>query len=424
MWSCRKFCKAAWLLTCALVIIAVPVLALAMLRANYDTHSIAWSVGGIFVVLALPISFFDVTQHLENYTRPPQQKKIIRILLMVPVYAVDAWLALRFKDLAIYIDTVRECYEAYVIYSFFEFLVAYVGDEHILASKLSQKPPVHHIWPFTYVFQPWAMGEEFIRGCKAGVHNYVVLRPLTTLIALFCEWGNVYGQGQLVFDRAYLYLAFVNNASQIWAVYCLVLFYQACHEELAQMGPLAKFLCVKAVVFFSWWQSVLFDLLFKFGVITAEDSVSANYDREDVSLGIQDFLICVEMFVAAIAHTYAFSAKEYMTESATSPRRSFWSSLRDMLDLSDITNDMYGRVQDTTQSTLLLASSISKKIQPGPAVQAAAHVQLPLVEHNETRSRPTKVEIARGPEVGLAPLLLLAQESEMSNGGPGRYSVH
>ena len=63
---------------------------------------------GIFVVLALPISFWGVLEHLDSYTRPLEQKRIIRILFMVPVYAINSWLALRFKNSAIYINTLRE----------------------------------------------------------------------------------------------------------------------------------------------------------------------------------------------------------------------------------------------------------------------------------------------------------------------------
>ena len=78
----------------------------------------------------------------------------------------------------------------------------------------------------------------------------------------------MYGEGELSFGRAYVYLTLVNNASQIWAIYCLVLFYQAAHSELKPMKPFAKFVCVKAVVFFSWWQSLAIDLLFELHVIT------------------------------------------------------------------------------------------------------------------------------------------------------------
>jgi hypothetical protein len=35
--------------------------------------------------------------HTEYYTRPRLQRHVIRILWMVPIYGVDAWLALRFR---------------------------------------------------------------------------------------------------------------------------------------------------------------------------------------------------------------------------------------------------------------------------------------------------------------------------------------
>jgi hypothetical protein len=47
----------------------------------------------------------------------------------VPIYALDAWFALRFKDARIYLDPIRECYEAYVIYNFFAYLLSYLEDE-------------------------------------------------------------------------------------------------------------------------------------------------------------------------------------------------------------------------------------------------------------------------------------------------------
>jgi hypothetical protein len=44
----------------------------------------------------------------------------------------------------------------------------------------------------------------------------------------------------------------INNLSQFIAMYHLVLFYRAHREALRPMNPIGKFLCIKAVVFFSF----------------------------------------------------------------------------------------------------------------------------------------------------------------------------
>lgn len=81
--------------------------------------------------------------HLEYYTRPKLQIRIIRILWMVPVYAINSWLALGFKDAQPVLDAIRECYEAFVVYNFFEFLMAYLQDElGDIAAYYSTKEPV------------------------------------------------------------------------------------------------------------------------------------------------------------------------------------------------------------------------------------------------------------------------------------------
>lgn len=88
--------------------------------------------------------------------------------------------------------------------------------------------------------------------CKHGILQYTVVRPVMTLLAVFCELGGVYGEGIFKANYAFPYISAVNNFSQFLAMYCLVLFYRANSEELAHMKPIGKFLCIKAVVFFSF----------------------------------------------------------------------------------------------------------------------------------------------------------------------------
>jgi hypothetical protein len=377
----RKVLKTIWVLINLPVLIVLPVAAWDMYRHDMAPHFIAWFVSGVFVLLALPITFYEVrrvpassgalfpthpptnssrppraspltlpsppsvqvAQHLENYRMPRLQRHVIRILFMVPIYAVDCWLALRFKDSTIYFDTVRECYEAYVIYNFYTYCTVYLqefcnpGLEHIVA----RKPQQSHVWPVSAFLDMPKMGEPFLRLCRHGVIAYVVARPLTTALAFVTEANGAYGDGQITnFWVAYPYLAFVNNFSQAWAMYCLILFYRATYEELAPIRPFYKFLTVKAVVFLSFWQGQAILLAVKYKIIVVKETWT-DYDAADVATGLQEFAICIEMFFAAIAHAYAFPPSEYAVGAqSTAPARKLADNIADMFDLRDVYHDV------------------------------------------------------------------------------------
>ena len=52
----------------------------------------------------------------------------------------------------------------------------------------------------------------------------------------------------------YLYITIVNNVSISLALYALFLFYFATRDLLSCYDPVLKFLIVKSVVFFAFWQ--------------------------------------------------------------------------------------------------------------------------------------------------------------------------
>jgi hypothetical protein len=49
---------------------------------------------------------------------------------MVVIYAIESWLSLRFRSFAIYIETAREAYEAFVLWSFFRLLLSYLASRY------------------------------------------------------------------------------------------------------------------------------------------------------------------------------------------------------------------------------------------------------------------------------------------------------
>ena len=61
------------------------------------------------------------------------------------------------------------------------------------------------------------------------------------------------------------YLVILKSLSQLFTMYCLLLFYKVLKEKRSPIQLVGKFLCVKLMVFVSLWQAVLIALLVKVG---------------------------------------------------------------------------------------------------------------------------------------------------------------
>jgi len=268
----------------------------------------------VFCTLLLSIRL--IVLHLTHWHMPDVQKYVVRILWMVPLYSIQSWLSLRFHEARLYIDTLRNLYEAYVICSFVYYLIALLGGQNAMVEMLERKRDMHlhhlgeHTFPLNLFFPPWSLGREFMLQCKHGVLQYVVARTVTTLLTLFLEPLELYGEGKFNWNVAYPYMTCALNASVMYALYCLVKLFHAVHYELRHWSPLGKFLCIKGVVFFTWWQGVLIYFLKAHGWI--RDIRSWNLTASDVANGLIDYCVCVEMVLFAVAHMYAFPYTEYL----------------------------------------------------------------------------------------------------------------
>lgn len=119
-------------------------------------------------------------------------------------------------------------------------------------------------------------------------------------VALESAWG---GENSPKFVRGFTVFAGVaSNASVGTAFYGLLSFFHAVEHELAWCGPMAKFYSVKGVIFLTFWQGMVITLLVHFGFHIRSRRMADQ---------IQNFLICVEMFLASLVHTVAFAHDQW-----------------------------------------------------------------------------------------------------------------
>ena len=154
---------------------------------------------------------------------------------------------------------------------------------------------------------PWQMGSEFVIKCKTGVFQYVVVRFFNTLLTTVLFTLGIYEEGKYSITKPFIWMTAVNFCSQSWALYSLFLFFLCAHKELHGMRPFSKFLCIKLIIFFSWWQALLIGILVRVGRINQGSGLSA----QEVAVEIRVTLISCEMLLAAIAFMYAFPISEF-----------------------------------------------------------------------------------------------------------------
>jgi len=215
-----------------------------------------------------------------------------------------------------------------------------------------------------------------VAGCRTGVNFYVFWRVITGLLEFALTPFGLYEVGNFNIDSIYLYVALINNFACCWAIYCLVLFYFGCEEDLTSISPLSKFLCIKAVVFFSWWQSVILVLVEDSGGLRNHASWT-SYNEGDIAEGVQDFLICIEMLFIAIAHTWSFSYKEFRVaktnEDDQADRDTLFARAVSMFDFRDIGQDVMHSTRnpvmpEVDRDTLAPLLGPSPRLSPGLAI--------------------------------------------------------
>ena len=86
-------------------------------------------------------------------------------------------------------------------------------------------------------------------------------------------------------------------------------------------------------------QGVIITILINTGLLSNIFGTTSKNDPKDVSSSLQNFLICIEMFLAAIAHHYAFSYKAYVDLAAEQPN--CCQSFCQMWDVSDVKDDVH-----------------------------------------------------------------------------------
>lgn len=93
---------------------------------------------------------------------PAPRCSTIRILLMIPIYALVSWLSTFYYKHAVYYSVLGDCYEAFTISAFFALMCSYIApDLHSQKDYFRAIQPKNWVWPITWL--------QKISGGKKGI---------------------------------------------------------------------------------------------------------------------------------------------------------------------------------------------------------------------------------------------------------------
>uniref|UniRef100_A0A2P2JJA3 Transmembrane protein 184C-like n=2 Tax=Rhizophora mucronata TaxID=61149 RepID=A0A2P2JJA3_RHIMU len=270
-------------------------------------------VGSGFCVMAtMHFTMQLLSQHLFYWKNPKEQKAIIIIILMAPIYALDSFVGLLdiqgSKAFFMFLDSIKECYEALVIAKFLALMYAYLNisiSRNIVPDEIKERE-IHHSFPMT-LFQPHTvrLDHHNLKLIKYWTWQFVIIRPICSILMVSLQTFGIY--------PSWLSWTFtiILNISVSLALYSLVIFYHVFAKELAPHKPLAKFLCIKGIVFFCFWQGVVLDVLAAIGIIRSHHFW---LDVEHIEEAIQNALVILEMVVFSVLQQYAYHVAPYSGE--------------------------------------------------------------------------------------------------------------
>lgn len=309
-----------------------------------EPRSLPWvvSVSGWSALIASVIIAGLIVQHLRNYRKPFQQRLMIRIQLILPLFALSCYSVLISPSAIVVkfvVEPVREIYEAFVIYTFFSLLIEMLGGDKSIVIMTSGRPPVMHpgilgrCLPALDISDP----PTFL-AIKRGILQYVWLKPILVFAVLFGEVFGWYDVNDMGVGSLYLWFTVLYNCSVSLSLYCLAVFWKILWTDLKPFDPIGKFLCVKLIIFASYWQGVILAILDFAGVLPGAGEASKN-GAANIGVFIQNALLCVELIGFAVGHWFAFSYRPFIISQIPNGRLKFYYAFRDTVGLKDLVVD-------------------------------------------------------------------------------------
>lgn len=298
---------------------------------------VIYTIASVFTCIAILLTGLLIYRHLNAACDPVLSRHILYILLMIPFSVTNTFMSVLFPEHCLYFDILKDGYEAFVLYRFYLLLIYYFNcdaptyfqfkgtyNHSELHPKLITKEMITQNIEayFTYCEPYHAPFNLFIITSSTELYlwinrliiQYLTLRFVLPLFIIPFHLLGIYNHGDMAFNNTYLWLSLMTNMSISLTIGSLYIFICIIKPVIKAREPKFKFLSIKILILFIFWQSNFFSILSYLHVITPvlfSGYWSPSFLLTEV---LHNTMACFELLCLSVYHIWIFPVPDKTKE--------------------------------------------------------------------------------------------------------------
>lgn len=247
------------------------------------------------------------------------RRHTLHILAMVPLFGLTSLCSAVWPRHFLYFDLVRESYEAWVLWQFWQLLLHYLctlgpgalglsgavdhqnlGSDDDYVMDAPEKLFVA-LQPQRLLCVPLRPSVRLLRLLRYAVLQYCALRAALLPLTIALQALGMYQQP--------VWLALLCTPSLSAVLGALLVFIRLAHPVIWRYAPGTKLLAIKLIVFCIFWQSLLLSGAAYCGAVPT-DLFDASWPLDQTTEVLQSALLAFELAALALYHHWIFAADE------------------------------------------------------------------------------------------------------------------
>lgn len=259
-------------------------------------HQLITYISAGCMALTFITTFIIMAGHVFRYRNPRIQKQLVRMIFLIPVFAVFSFIGVVSYRATEYMLLFAKLYEAFALIAVFYLMIALLTPN---ATTWAEE--------FAFFAQPEHMGFKRFRLTYLAVMQLLPGRIITTIAAILVTAIDCYGAEN--YKKAHLAINIINAAQTLLLISFLIRFLKRWAPELKKVDSriVGKLACFKLVVIFEVLETLVFSILSKAGVLDPTATLSYN----DLHLGISTMIITVVVTFLGLGMVFFFSHGQF-----------------------------------------------------------------------------------------------------------------